>query len=103
VIDKGHLACDESLDALARRMQPQKRLVLRLERPVPDASLAEIGSVVSHGDAEIVLDVPRTRVREAVARALGTLPVSDLVVEDPPLEEVMRELYAREAAPAASE
>jgi ABC-2 type transport system ATP-binding protein len=103
VIDKGHLVCDDSLDALARRMQPQKRLVLRLERPVPDASLTEIGAVISHGDAEIVLDVARTRVREAVARALGTLPVSDLVVEDPPLEEVMRALYARENAPTATE
>ena len=30
-----------------------------------------------------------------VGRALSTLPVSDLTVENPPLEEVMSELFAR--------
>jgi ABC-type uncharacterized transport system ATPase subunit len=30
-----------------------------------------------------------------VARALSTLPLHDLTVEDPPLEEVMRDLFAQ--------
>ena len=34
----------------------------------------------------------------AVARALATLPVQDLNVENPPLEEVMSELFARSRA-----
>ena len=43
---------------------------------------------------------------DVVGRALATLPVKDLTVEDPPLEEVMSELFSRSRAstkPAASE
>jgi ABC-2 type transport system ATP-binding protein len=34
----------------------------------------------------------------SVSRALATLPLLDLTVEDPPLEEVMRELFLKGAA-----
>jgi len=33
-----------------------------------------------------------------VQRALAQLPVVDLTVEDPPLEDVMRELFSRGSA-----
>lgn len=103
VIDRGKVACDEPLGSLARRMQPQKRLVLRLNEPAAAEAIAAIGveaTVVSQTDAEIVLDVPRERLREVVSRALGSLPVGDFVVEDAPLEEVMRQLFERSAEPA---
>jgi ABC-2 type transport system ATP-binding protein len=39
-------------------------------------------------------------VNSVVGRALATLPVMDLNVENPPLEEVMSELFARSRAHA---
>jgi ABC-2 type transport system ATP-binding protein len=42
-----------------------------------------------------VLDVHKELVNGVVTRALSQLPVSDLTVENPPLEEVMSELFAR--------
>ena len=49
--------------------------------------------------ARAVLQVPeRRRCARRVARCWRTLPVVDLTVEDPPLEEVMRELFARAAS-----
>jgi len=57
-----------------------------------------------------VLTVPAARLSEVLRDALATLPVLDLAVEDPPLEEVMRELFEkagaardRPPAPARSE
>jgi ABC-2 type transport system ATP-binding protein len=43
-------------------------------------------------------------VAAAVSRLLSAHPVADLTVEDPPLEEVMKELFARsrEARDAAA-
>ena len=40
-----------------------------------------------------VLRVARDRVKESVGAALGSLPVVDLTVENPPLEEVMRDVF----------
>ncbi len=101
VIDKGRLAYQGTLEALAHRVKPLKRMVLRLSRAASPEVAATLGTVVSHGDAELVIDVPRDVVSEAVARALAQLSVTDLIVLDPPLEDVMRELFASNAAPKA--
>ena len=95
VIDKGTLSYDGGLDALVRRMRPEKRVVLRLDRPAPALALEGLGKVVSADAAQVVLQVRQDAVSLTVARALATLSVRDLTVEDPPLEEVMSELFAQ--------
>jgi ABC-2 type transport system ATP-binding protein len=95
VIDRGKLAYDGSLDALVMRIRPDKRIVLRFSRPVDGADLQALGQVVRHDAGQSVLQVPNVSVNAAVSRALAQLPVSDLTVENPPLEEVMSELFAR--------
>ncbi|MEA2697138.1 MAG: hypothetical protein QOI66_1409, partial [Myxococcales bacterium] len=49
--------------------------------------------VVSYDAAQVVLSVPAARVNVVVRDALGTMQVVDLTIEDPPVEEVMRELF----------
>ena len=69
--------------------------ILRLTKPVERRDLEQLGTVVVHGDAEVVLQVTQDALQGVVARALSTLPMHDLTVEDPPLEEVMRDLFAQ--------
>jgi ABC-2 type transport system ATP-binding protein len=45
--------------------------------------------------------VHKESVNRVVGQVLAQLPVSDLTVENPPLEEVMSELFARGRAAAA--
>ena len=98
VIDKGRLSFDGQLDALVRQVRPEKRVGLRLSAPVEAAALATLGKVISHGPGEAVLQVSQHAVNEVVGRALATLPVIDLTVENTTLEEVMSELFARSRA-----
>ncbi len=93
VIDKGTLSYDGGLEALVRRMRPEKRVVLRLDRPAPALALEGLGKVVAADAVQVVLQVRQDAVSLTVARALATLSVRDLTVEDPPLEEVMSELF----------
>ena len=51
--------------------------------------------MVEHRDAEAIVQVSQDALQAAVARALSSLPLTDLAVEDPPLEEVMRDLFAQ--------
>jgi ABC-2 type transport system ATP-binding protein len=102
VIDHGHLIYDGSLSELVRRVRPDKRVLLRLSRPVETRELQRLGTVVSQTDAQAVLQVSQTELQAAVQRALAQLPVVDLTVEDPPLEDVMRELFQRGAAEGAA-
>jgi ABC-2 type transport system ATP-binding protein len=107
VIDKGVLSYDGGLEALVQRVRPEKRVVFRLERPVEASRLTPLGRVVSHEPTSVVLQVPPEAVSATISLALASLPVTDLTVENAPLEEVMSELFsenkARRAAAAASE
>ena len=59
VIDKGVLSYDGALDELARRIRPEKRVVLQLDSPVDRATLEALGRVVSVDAASAVLQTPQ--------------------------------------------
>ncbi|MGZ3422736.1 MAG: ABC transporter ATP-binding protein [Polyangiales bacterium] len=98
VIDKGKLSYDGSLEELVQRVRPEKRVVLHLAQNVAENDLHALGGVlriVRHEQGIAVLQVAQHDVNAVVSKALSTLPVRDLTVENPPLEEVMSELFAR--------
>jgi ABC-2 type transport system ATP-binding protein len=95
VIDKGQLSFDGSLEDLVRRVRPEKRVMLHLQQQVSRADVEGLGQVVSLNHASAVLQVPMDTVNATISRALATLPIKDLTVENPPLEEVMSELFSR--------
>jgi ABC-2 type transport system ATP-binding protein len=103
VIDRGRLIYDGDLRALSREVRPHKRIVVRLANGVPAADLARLATVVAREEGQATFQVAASEVSATVARILAAVPVSDLTVEDPPLEEVLSELFrsSRAAAPAA--
>ena len=94
VIDHGRLLYDGDLTSLVKRVNPDKLVSLKLSKPVAREDVARFGEIVEHGEAVAKLRVTSDRVREVVSGALAGLPVADLTVEDPPLEDVMRQLFA---------
>ena len=88
-------ATTATFDALVQPIRPEKRIVLRYSRAPDRADSSALGTVVAlDGGAGRAC---RSRSAQA-ARGRGHLLVGrrrhDLTVEDPPLEEVMRELFA---------
>jgi ABC-2 type transport system ATP-binding protein len=100
VIDHGTLVYDGALDELVTRIRPDKRIVLRFAHAVERRDLERFGRVVRHDAAESALDVHKDAVNRVVGQALAQFAVSDLTVMNPPLEEVMSELFARGRAAA---
>jgi len=94
VIDHGRLIYDGDLRQLSLRIRPDKRIVVRLDRPAAGGELARFGEVLSATGTQAVIRVSAAEVSGAVGRMLAALPVADLTVEDPPLEEVMSELFS---------
>jgi ABC-2 type transport system ATP-binding protein len=94
VIDKGVLRYDGDLESLRRSIQPDKRVALRLAGPPDREALERAGKVVELEAGRALLQVKQDALREAVGYLLGLPDVADLTIEDPPLEEVMRELFA---------
>jgi ABC-2 type transport system ATP-binding protein len=92
VIDKGRLRYDGALTDLARRMAPERRLIVRSVEP----ALLPLGFVADGG--KMVASVPSDQVNGLLGRVLAALPSADLAVEETPLEEVMGR-YFRQGEP----
>jgi ABC-2 type transport system ATP-binding protein len=95
VIDHGRIIYDGDLRALSLKVRPDKRIVVRFANGNggPRDDLGRFGHVVSADGGQATIQVAAEEVSAAVARMLGALPVADLTVEDPPLEEVLSELF----------
>ena len=98
VIDRGRLCYDGDLRKLVQTIRPDKAIVLRYGAPPDRAALERIGTVTECDDHKAIVRVPQHEVREAVSHLLLDPSVHDLTIEDPPLEEVLRDLFSRTPA-----
>jgi ABC-2 type transport system ATP-binding protein len=69
-----------------------KTIVLTL--PDIHVDLSEYGEVVSRDTSRVTLQVPKSETSRVTARLLAELPVSDLTVEDPPIDDVIEHVFA---------
>lgn len=103
VLDKGRLRYDGALDALVHQTAPHKRVSVVFVEPPPEAALAELvdGLVVQQRkDAfRIEIAVPRERVSEVAGRLLALGAVADIGIQDVPVEEIVRGIFAEGVTP----
>ena len=92
VIHQGALLFDGALGALVARFSPHKTLTIDLEYPVLD--LDRFGDVVAVEDCHVTLRVPKAQAAAVTARLLAELPVIDLSVTDPPVDEVIDTVFS---------
>ncbi len=99
MINRGRLLYDGALGALVARITRMKRIELVLGGGdggrVDAETLAAFGEVKSFRFPNAVLEVPRDEAPATSARILAALPVADLSIEDPPIEEVIRRAFAQ--------
>ncbi len=96
VIHNGRLLFDGELARLVQQFTAHKTIVVQLADPHID--LHAYGDVISREDAHVTLRVPKAETARVTERLLADLPVIDLLVEDPPIEEVIERVFAQEAA-----
>jgi ABC-2 type transport system ATP-binding protein len=94
VIHHGRLLFDGDLSDLVRQFTAHKTVVVQVGDCQPD--LRSYGEVVSCSDGLITLRVPKAETARVTERLLADLPVIDLLVEDPPIEEVIERIFAQE-------
>ena len=96
VIDHGKPLFDGGLDALVQKFSPHKTIVVELkERKDRNGDFSVYGTVVENKDGQVTFKVPKSETASVTARLLNELPVLDLTVEDPPIEDVIEQLFAQ--------
>jgi ABC-2 type transport system ATP-binding protein len=93
VIHHGKLLYDGDLGALSDRIAPYKLVTLDVESEA-DAERAEsYAELVEREGTKVKLRAPRPQTSEIVSRLLAEIPVVDLTVEDPAIEEVIDQIF----------
>ncbi|MBM3458174.1 MAG: ATP-binding cassette domain-containing protein [Armatimonadetes bacterium] len=93
VIHHGRLLYDGDLETLAARIAPFKLVELDVAEPGAAAEVGRFAEVLEQNEARVKLRVPRAETSAVVSRILAELPVSDLTVQDPPIEEVIDQVF----------
>lgn len=94
VIHHGKLLFDGELADLVRRFTAHKTIVVQLKDCAAD--LHAYGEVVSCEDGRLTLRVPKAETARVTERLLADLPIIDLTVADPPIEEIIEQVFAQE-------
>ncbi len=94
VIDRGRILFDGAIDALSARLAPFKVIKIDLNRELDGYDFAALGEVLSHQERKVALRVARGEAAAVAAQLLTDLPVLDLTIEDPPIEDVIARAFA---------
>jgi ABC-2 type transport system ATP-binding protein len=91
VIDRGRLHYDGGLAGLVRRFSTHKTVTVTGELA---ADLSGYGDVVERKPGRASIRVAPDQVSPTAARLLSDFTITDLTIEDPPLEEVIEQVFA---------
>jgi len=96
VIDEGQILFDGALEELVSRFAKEKIIKVSLSREDDVKKIETIGKVKKISFPEVILSVPREAVAVAAAELLQNFPVSDLTIEEIPIEDVIRKVFKGE-------
>jgi ABC-2 type transport system ATP-binding protein len=92
VIHHGRLLFDGALSELATRFNATKTIGVMLRDG--SADLSAYGEVMESEDGRVLLRVARADAPDVATRLLRDLPVADLTIEDPPIDDVIEQVFA---------
>src|SRR6478752_378916 len=101
VIDHGKIFFDGPLDAIIDRFSRFKIISLSFEEGAA-CDFAQFGEVVERKPMSVQIKVPRAQVTEVARNLLDNCKVTDINVQELPVEEVIRQLFGERDTSRAS-
>jgi ABC-2 type transport system ATP-binding protein len=97
IIDKGKIFFDGLLSEVVDRFADSKLVTIQCEAAdgKAPADLAKYGEIVEQTPESVKLKVKRDRVIPVCKALLDELPVKDIDIQEVPIEEVIRRIFAR--------
>lgn len=93
IINHGTLLYDGLLSNLVRKYAPYKVISVVFNEFVDAKKLGEMGDIKKFIYPELVLRVPNKETNETAAKILKHYSVGDLTIEDPQIEDVIRDVF----------
>jgi ABC-2 type transport system ATP-binding protein len=100
IIDHGTIFFDGRLSEIVDRFADSKRVTIQCEGTAqrPAIQLSKYGQVLEQSPGTVRLEVKRDRVIAVCKALLDELPVTDIDIQEVPIEEIIRRIFARPGA-----
>jgi ABC-2 type transport system ATP-binding protein len=95
IIDHGRVIFDDSLGRLVAQFTDTKQLRLTFHSPVAAGDLEPFGRVTEREDLSAALEIKRDEAPRVAAALLARLPVMDIEITDPDIQDVIRDIFQR--------
>lgn len=101
IIDHGTIFFDGQLSQIVDRFADSKLVTIQCEGGIHCAPehLAKYGEILEQTSGSIRLKIKRDRVIATCKALLDELPVTDIDIQEVPIEEVIRRIFARQTGP----
>lgn len=96
VINHGKILYDGLLSDLIKRDAPYKIITILFRDYVDPKKIEKLGTIKSFDYPKLVLRVEKNKASETIVTALDKLPVEDVTVEDPEIEDVIAEVFLKD-------
>lgn len=103
VINRGNKVFDGPLTELTQKAKPERLLTVTFNTVPPQFDPNSVGTFLKSEGTRFCFRLPRESVGPTAACLYASGSVLDLIVEEPPLEEAMSELFLLEGARAPSQ
>lgn len=97
IIDHGILLFDGNLDELVRKYTKYKLITVILNKEVPLEQFEKLGQVKEYDFPKVKLSVKREDSNGVTGTLLKDFPVEDLNIQEPDIEDIIREVFANKA------
>lgn len=95
IISQGQIKYDGLLTDIVSKFSSQKLITLQLAEDTITTGFERFGEVLEIVPPKVKLRIERTEVARVLAAILAQTAIDDVVVEDPPLEQVIGEVFAQ--------
>ena len=93
VIDEGTILFDGALEELVEKFAKEKIINVTLSSEDDIQKIETIGKVKRMAFPQVTLSVPRAATAVAASELLQNFPVSDLTIEEIPIENIIRKVF----------
>ena len=93
VINDGKIVYDGALAEIIKKYADFKIIKMTFEKAIDPADIAPFGEIIESNNTYASLRVPKTEVAKRVSNILAKLPASDILVEEVPIEDVIRRMF----------
>ena len=94
IIDHGQVFFDGALQDIIDRLATHKIVTLSRRKGLPSVDFTPYGEILEKSSDQVRLKIPRKQIVAASRDLIAALEVDDFTVEDVPIEDIIREVFA---------